>query len=414
MLDDTADLETLDILDAARRPNLRSQLMEALSDRIMREIGFGLYQKMRQSVQLLSCINGVISLESALSSLPDVMLAGAADMRPLRGQLVVAVEGDLIGAVVDGMCGATTCEYFERTDLSTMETRVGKQIIDLAMATIADVLSNMVSLNLKVQQYDKTISAMFGTANSQDWMISTTGLFESPLGIGAIKLIAPYAGFEPLETAISSQAGVIGPRSEDKRWAGALTRHSDTMTIALRFEIARINMTIGMFQALRPGQILPFPLWPHAIAMAGNVDLFQADYGQSQGFFCCRPRQMQTGMDAARPTQGVEPDAPADRDIFAIDRLQPLPPAQETAGGGLVERLPVKLSVELGRTTMTLQALNALRDGQVVLLDQRVGDALGIFANGQRLASGEVVLVGHNQYGIRVTSLGPEPGINPS
>jgi flagellar motor switch protein FliN/FliY len=52
--------------------------------------------------------------------------------------------------------------------------------------------------------------------------------------------------------------------------------------------------------------------------------------------------------------------------------------------------------------------LRALRHGQVVVLDQLVGEPLGIFANGHRLGAGEVVSVGRDQYGIRVTSLADE------
>lgn len=70
-----------------------------------------------------------------------------------------------------------------------------------------------------------------------------------------------------------------------------------------------------------------------------------------------------------------------------------------------VERVPVTLSVELGRTSISLKDLRQLRHGQVITLDQMVGEPLSIFANGQRLALGEVVAVGKSQYGVRVLSL---------
>jgi flagellar motor switch protein FliN/FliY len=49
--------------------------------------------------------------------------------------------------------------------------------------------------------------------------------------------------------------------------------------------------------------------------------------------------------------------------------------------------------------------LRQLRHGQVLVLDRVIGEPLSIYANGQRLAMGEVVAVGKNQYGIRVTAL---------
>jgi flagellar motor switch protein FliM len=112
MLEELPDLEAFDLLDSMRMPQLRSQLMETLSDRFMRQIAFALFQRMRHSVQLLSCINGVMSHESALSQLPEVMLAGIAELTPLRGRMLVAIDGDLIGAVVDALCGAQTARSY--------------------------------------------------------------------------------------------------------------------------------------------------------------------------------------------------------------------------------------------------------------------------------------------------------------
>ena len=63
------------------------------------------------------------------------------------------------------------------------------------------------------------------------------------------------------------------------------------------------------------------------------------------------------------------------------------------------------MSVQLGTIDISLKNLRQWRQGQVVLLDQMVGEPLGIFANGHLLAFGEVVSVGRDQYSIRVTSL---------
>ncbi|HQT63563.1 MAG: hypothetical protein B7Z75_07075 [Acidocella sp. 20-57-95] len=70
-----------------------------------------------------------------------------------------------------------------------------------------------------------------------------------------------------------------------------------------------------------------------------------------------------------------------------------------------MERIPLLLTVELGRTNITLKDLRHLRQGQVLALDQLIGEPLGIFANGQKLGLGEVVAAGKDQYGVRITAL---------
>jgi flagellar motor switch protein FliN len=71
----------------------------------------------------------------------------------------------------------------------------------------------------------------------------------------------------------------------------------------------------------------------------------------------------------------------------------------------LIERVQVQLTVELGRSKISVKDLRQLRQGQIVVLDQIVGEPLAVFANGHRVAVGEVVSVAKDQYGIRITAL---------
>jgi flagellar motor switch protein FliM len=174
-------------------------------------------------VQLLSCVNGVISHDSALSALPDLMLAGIADLAPLHCRIIVAVEGDLIGAVVDAMFGATSSDFVNRNELSSMEQRIGKQMIELTLAGLCDVMSNFTTLNWTIVQHETAVG-MLAIADKQDWMISTTGIFETALGIGSIRVIIPYSAFEPFETRVNMQTWLIGPAVVDPRWASTMNR----------------------------------------------------------------------------------------------------------------------------------------------------------------------------------------------
>ncbi len=75
----------------------------------------------------------------------------------------------------------------------------------------------------------------------------------------------------------------------------------------------------------------------------------------------------------------------------------------------VMERVPLLITVELGRAEISLKDLRALRQGQIITLNQIIGEPLGIYANGQHLGHGEVVAVAKDQYGIRVTALAGEP-----
>lgn len=87
------------------------------------------------------------------------------------------------------------------------------------------------------------------------------------------------------------------------------------------------------------------------------------------------------------------------------------PLAPETSGSGGVTRdlgmiidIPVKLTVELGRTRLTIKQLLELAHGSVIELEGLAGEPMDILINGYLIAQGEVVVV-EDHYGIRITEI---------
>lgn len=64
----------------------------------------------------------------------------------------------------------------------------------------------------------------------------------------------------------------------------------------------------------------------------------------------------------------------------------------------------VRLTVEVGATSMPLADLADLEIGSVITLDRLVNEPLDICANGARIARGEIVSV-DGRYAIRITEL---------
>ncbi len=66
--------------------------------------------------------------------------------------------------------------------------------------------------------------------------------------------------------------------------------------------------------------------------------------------------------------------------------------------------IPVQMSVELGRTRITIRNLLQLAHGSIVELDALAGEPLNVFVNGTLIAQGEVVVV-NDKFGIRLTDI---------
>ena len=66
--------------------------------------------------------------------------------------------------------------------------------------------------------------------------------------------------------------------------------------------------------------------------------------------------------------------------------------------------IPVTISMEVGRSQISIRNLLQLNQGSVVELDRLAGEPLDVMVNGTLIAHGEVVVV-NDKFGIRLTDV---------
>jgi flagellar motor switch protein FliN len=66
--------------------------------------------------------------------------------------------------------------------------------------------------------------------------------------------------------------------------------------------------------------------------------------------------------------------------------------------------VPVDLSVEMGRTRMTVGETLELRQGSIITLNRMAGEPVDLLVNGTAIARGEVVVI-DEQFGLRITEV---------
>ncbi|BAO44315.1 flagellar motor switch protein FliN [Thiolapillus brandeum] len=67
----------------------------------------------------------------------------------------------------------------------------------------------------------------------------------------------------------------------------------------------------------------------------------------------------------------------------------------------VILNIPVTLSMQIGKTRMTIEELMRLNRGSVVKLDRMAGEPMDVLVNGTLIAHGEVVVV-NDKFGIRL------------
>jgi flagellar motor switch protein FliN/FliY len=99
--------------------------------------------------------------------------------------------------------------------------------------------------------------------------------------------------------------------------------------------------------------------------------------------------------------------AEAEAQAAPVNELQP-GAAQPAAGGDInldvVLDIPVTLSMEVGRSRISIRNLLQLNQGSVVELERSTGEPLDVYVNGTLVAHGEVVVI-NEKFGIRLTDV---------
>lgn len=93
-------------------------------------------------------------------------------------------------------------------------------------------------------------------------------------------------------------------------------------------------------------------------------------------------------------------------DAITFDELkdEPIKSAAGSPDLDVILDIPVSISMEVGRTSITIRNLLQLNQGSVIELDRLAGEPLDVLVNGTLIAHGEVVVV-NEKFGIRMTDV---------
>lgn len=107
---------------------------------------------------------------------------------------------------------------------------------------------------------------------------------------------------------------------------------------------------------------------------------------------------------AAMAEQADVDDAMANAVTFDELKSEPHKQAPGSPDLDVILDIPVSISMEVGRTSITIRNLLQLNQGSVIELDRLAGEPLDVLVNGTLIAHGEVVVV-NEKFGIRMTDV---------
>lgn len=127
-------------------------------------------------------------------------------------------------------------------------------------------------------------------------------------------------------------------------------------------------------------------------------------------------QMQQTQMQMMEMMKNVKAPAaaPAAPSNTGSSIIRPLESSQihESSGTGeedktnqeMLMKVPLEVSVEIGRTKRLVRDILEFTQGTLVVLDKMAGEQVDLFVNGQCIAKGDIVVVEDN-FGIRITEI---------
>ena len=100
----------------------------------------------------------------------------------------------------------------------------------------------------------------------------------------------------------------------------------------------------------------------------------------------------------------AEQDANSGVSPMAFEQLTPSDNRTGNPDLEVILDIPVRISMEVGNTQITIRNLLQLSQGSVIELDRLAGEPLDVLVNGTLIAHGEVVVV-NEKFGIRMTDV---------
>ena len=180
----------------------------------------------------------------------------------------------------------------------------------------------------------------------------------------------------------------------------AYAYETGTIDLPFRIEEGRLSLSFEEYKLLRYGDIL-LNQNPYLRFHYGNVNF----YAEKNGNVITVKGELMEEKDDL--PAGIIPDEidPNEEESSENEEVEASNDEASSSDKSVsVEQLPVVITFDTGKQTLTLDQLKELHEGYMFELDKKVDDLVSILANGQCIGQGEWVQV-DNHLGVRITHL---------
>jgi len=406
------------------RPNLiskdRLRGLEAKYGILCKALENWLATRVRAAVEMRLLGVEQFSYGEFMVSLPNPTAAYVFDVAGGHGpQVVIDFGRNFAFYVVDRLLGSNEPLVVPDRPLTVLERLVVRFAADQAAVQLDEIWKSHLSMGLTFSRFE-AVPELLRTANREDPVLVANIEVRAPQLEGTLLLCIPFAAIEKYLQATGSPRLPPGRTTTREREAERMrldaSLRTATVQIAVRTPVC--NIRLADLARLQPGASLRTGL-PSSAELIVHVEgspLFTAQAGRSGDALALRIIDSQLPVGSDRDESKRRPGIMAAvTDMHGKESGADLAAqAKAAADGGALSSLyqvTLPITIELGRTRMTVQDVLELGRGSVITLERLVGEPVDVIVGDRHFADGEVVVIGE-QFGVRITRIHAPPAAN--
>jgi len=270
----------------------RMPTLEIINERFARLLRIGLFNFMRQTVEISVGPVRVSKYSEFIRNLVVPTNLNLVQMHPLRGTALIVFDPSLVFAVVDNMFGGDGRFHtrVEGRDFTQTEQRIIQRVLAIVLENYEKSWEPVHAV--KFEYLRSEMNTQFANiATPNEVVVAVTFSIEMGAANGEIHMCFPYSMIEPIRDILSSplQGEVLGV---DKRWVRLMTQQIQIAEIQLVADLAKTEMTLSEILNMKVGDVIPLSISDEIEAKVDGVPVMSCKYGMFNGQYALRVEKL--------------------------------------------------------------------------------------------------------------------------
>lgn len=264
------------------RPTARLAGLERMNERLAR--------RLRTVIEPLARAKAKVEAGPLETSRFDEWRDGIADftslslyrLRPLKGNMLIALEPAFIANMVDAFYGGTgSAPAPKKFEFTPSEDRFVSRLTEAIVEVLVELWSEVVPFQPSLA--GRETNAAYATMGRPEETVVIQRFHVAPGNCRptTISILYPLGTLRPIEAELSAKVHSAG--DEDSEWRGRLAAALEHVRLPVRSVLARPEISVAQLMALKVGDVIPITLSPSVPLFVGTRRLAEGTIGEQEG-----------------------------------------------------------------------------------------------------------------------------------